>query len=86
MKISRTKLKRLDLEAQLRNLLERVDSGELGYHDQIVRVPKILQDHGIPNDVILEHEKRARDLVGRRYATDRELADGINWESTSPRV
>ena len=74
-------IKGKSLREKLEDLMRRVESGELGYHDQQIRVSKILQDEKIPNEVIWEEFQKARDKVQRRFASDTELQNAISWKS-----
>jgi len=73
------KVKVVTLEERLLALQKRVERGETTLHDQVLQIPQILKEYGVPKEVIWEHSQAARDKVTRRHASNKEIMDAINW-------
>jgi len=75
------KVKVKQLQDCLLDIQRKVEDGHMTYHSQQLIISKILEEWGIPKDVVWKEFQAARDKVTRRHASDKELMDCITWKS-----
>lgn len=75
-------LKRTSLRELLERVVQKVQDGEMTLHNQGVYISQLLKESGIPNEIIWDELRAARDKVTARHLSDKELMDSLTWKSS----